>query len=162
LNGSIDLTTGVVVRIPPNSIYRKSLDDSNKDEITDWTPTIESLPTDYYSSADLAFAFGGALKLDLVGEIVKVASAEIGLALVAPNITGSFTTSTNPDHCDDSKGMPGDSLEVNVEMALKAYEITKLKLVEATTAEQTFFSTATQVYSTCIEADPETLSTAAA
>jgi hypothetical protein len=151
-----------VVKIPPNSIYRKNLDDPDKDEITDWTPTIESLPTDYYSSADLTFAIGGALKLDLIGEVFNVAKAEIGLALVAPNITGNFTTSTNPDHCYDSKGVPGDSLEVNVEMALKAYEVAKVKLVKTLTAEQTFFSTATQIYSTCIEVDPETQSTVTA
>jgi hypothetical protein len=150
-----------VARVPPNSIYHKSFDDSDEDEISNWTPTIDSLPTDFDSAVDLTFAIGGALKLDLVGDVFKVAHTEIGIALVAPNITGTFKSSTAPDPCHDPNGALGNSLEVDVGMDLKAYEFAKIKLVESVGAEQTFFSTATQVYSKCVKADPGTQSTAA-
>jgi hypothetical protein len=152
-----------VARLPPNSIYHKSFDDDDdNDENSDWSPTIESLPTDFDSATDLTFAIGGALKLDLVGDVLDgAAHAEIGIALVAPNITGTFKSSTAPDPCHDPNGALGNSLEVDVGMDLKAYENAKLKFVKAAKAEQTFFATATQVYSTCVRADPATQSTAA-
>jgi hypothetical protein len=155
----VDVTTGVVVTIPPNSIYHKSFDDSKEDEISDWTTAIESLPTDFDHAVNFAFAVGGALALDLTGDVLGIASAQIGIALAAPNIKGTFKTSTDPDPCHDPNGENGHSLEVDVGMALEAYEVAKLG--KEIKAEQTFFSTATQLYSTCIAASSGTQSTTA-
>lgn len=151
LESSVDVTTGLVIRIPPNSIYYKNFDDSAKDQISNWTPIIESLPTDFDNAVSLKFSVDGALKLDLAGTILGWISAEVGMAFAAPTFTGLLKTFDDEDPCQDPSGMVGNSLEVDVGMALKAYEVATVG--GEVKAEQTFFSTAAQIYSTCIAAD---------
>ncbi|KAM0720840.1 hypothetical protein Q7P37_003125 [Cladosporium fusiforme] len=149
VESSVDVTAGLVVKIPPNSIYYQNFDDSSKDRVSDWTPILEGLPTDIGNTASLEFSVGGALKLSLAGDVLGLASAEIGVALAAPIFKGHLNVVDDENPCQDSNGASGNSFEVDVGMALEAYEVATIVAVEAK-AEQTFFSTAAHLYSACI------------
>lgn len=142
------------MKIPPNSIYYKNFDNSANDQMSNWTPILSPLPTDFDNAVSLKFSVEGALKLDLAGSFMDILSAEIGIALAAPTFTGLLKTFNDEDPCQDPSGELGNSLEVDVGMALKAYEVATLDVFGAEAkAEQTFFSTAYQIYSTCMAVD---------
>lgn len=155
----MDITTGVLISIPPNSTYYSNIDDDTKDQITNWTPVLERLPTGFDNAVSLKFSVGGALQLDLSGTVLGIASAGIGIALAAPTFTGTLKTFNDEEPCQDPSGELGNSLEVDVGMVLKAYEVGTLG--GEVKAEQTFFSTAAHIFSTCIAVDLDTQPTAA-
>lgn len=155
----MDVTTGVFISIPPHSTYYKNFDDATKDRITNWSPVLERLPTDFDDAISLRFSVGGALKLNLSGTVLGIASAEIGIALAVPTFTGTLKTFNDEEPCQDPSGKLGNSLEVEVGMAQKAYEVATLG--GEVKAEQTFFSNAAYLFSTCIAANLDTQPTAA-
>lgn len=144
---SFNLSSGVAVTFPDDSIYKVVFNDSSQNENYGWTPHFAATTPSMSESVSVSGSVGTQLRLNFGGDVIGI-GVGVGIMLAAPTLELEATAIAQPDACGISGAQYGVEFEVDLGASIDAYEgITIAGIPIAAT--QTLIGISTELLSTC-------------